>query len=110
MKYSENGSGGVCNEILAERERQIVVEGFTIDHDNAHDRQALILAAMAYCQSASVADDTSYLSHRPPNYWPWDIRWWKPKTNRRDLIRAAALIVAAIDRIDRGAPAQSEGK
>jgi len=30
--------------------------------------------------------------------------WWKPKGPRRDLIRAAALIVAEIERIDRRAP------
>jgi len=35
--------------------------------------------------------------------WPWADRWWKPKSVRHDLIRAAALIVAEIERLDRGA-------
>ena len=34
--------------------------------------------------------------------WPgWAWSWWKPKNRRHDLIRAAALIVAEIERIDR---------
>jgi len=33
--------------------------------------------------------------------WPWDPKWWKPKDRRRDLVRAAALIIAEIDRHDR---------
>ena len=31
----------------------------------------------------------------------WSKDWWKPKDKRRDLIRAAALIVAEIERLDR---------
>jgi len=30
----------------------------------------------------------------------WAREWWKPKDRRRDLIRAAALIVAEIERLD----------
>jgi hypothetical protein len=33
--------------------------------------------------------------------WPWADKDWKPKDRRRDLIRAAALIVAEIERLDR---------
>jgi len=33
--------------------------------------------------------------------WPWDSRGGSPKTRRHDLIRAGALIVAEIERIDR---------
>jgi hypothetical protein len=35
--------------------------------------------------------------------WPWDLKWWKPTTPRRDLVKAAALIVAEIERLDRAA-------
>jgi hypothetical protein len=34
-------------------------------------------------------------------YWPWEDKWWKPKDRRRDLVRAGALIVAEIERLDR---------
>lgn len=91
----------ICGEIYEERTRQIVVEGFTIQHDAEHDDPELILAAMAYCHAASALEDTSRVAHKPPTYWPLDANWWKPKNRRRDLIRAAALIVAAIDKGDR---------
>jgi hypothetical protein len=40
---------------------------------------------------------------RYEDLWPWHDDWWKPKDRRRDLIRAAALIVAEIERLDRAA-------
>ena len=38
-----------------------------------------------------------------PFGWPhtWDASWWKPKDRRRDLVRAGALIIAEIERLDR---------
>jgi hypothetical protein len=33
--------------------------------------------------------------------WPWDRKWWKPTDRRRDLVKAAALILAEIERLDR---------
>lgn len=92
----------VITEIAIERKRQTDAEGFDQSHDDDHGDGQLCLAAMAYCQSASTClADTSPLKARPPSYWPWDKIWWKPRSARRDLIRAAALIVAEIDRIDR---------
>ena len=96
------------DDIAAERLRQIGAEGWTFDHDDAHFRGELTLAAMAYCHSAATLsargrDDTSVLRGHPATYWPWDRRWWKPLTRRRDLVRAAALIVAEIERLDRAA-------
>ena len=38
-----------------------------------------------------------------PLGWPWEPSWWKPKGARRDLVRAAALCLAEIDRIKRRA-------
>jgi hypothetical protein len=38
---------------------------------------------------------------RPPQQWPWLSKWWKPKDRRRDLVRAAALVIAEIERLDR---------
>lgn len=34
-------------------------------------------------------------------HWPWSREWWKPKNPRRDLVKAGALIVAEIERLDR---------
>lgn len=41
----------------------------------------------------------------PDPFWPWQRKWWKPKDPRRDLVRAGALIIAEIERIDRAAVA-----
>lgn len=35
--------------------------------------------------------------------WPWDASWWKPNARRRNLVKAGALILAEIERIDRAA-------
>ncbi|HHG5326055.1 TPA: hypothetical protein ACPWPG_001447 [Pseudomonas aeruginosa] len=38
--------------------------------------------------------------------WPWDEQWWKPSTARRDMVKACALALAEIERLDRAAPAE----
>jgi len=37
----------------------------------------------------------------PPRGWPWAKSWWKPASLRRSLVKAAALLIAEIERIDR---------
>jgi len=94
------------NDVLAERARQRAVEGFGDDHDNAQKRGELASAAMAYIQAAAFAARTGVtdLSYCPaPYYWPWHRSWWKPTTHRRVLVKAGALILAEIERIDRAA-------
>jgi hypothetical protein len=36
-----------------------------------------------------------------PTTWPWSAQWWKPSDRRRDLVKAGALILAEIERLDR---------
>jgi hypothetical protein len=85
----------VAAEILAERRRQIEDEGFTPDRDDRYGRSGqLALAAAAY--AFHVAKEGA-----PTAYWPWHPDWWKPTTPRRDLVKAAALIIADIERMDR---------
>lgn len=99
-----NTHNSAVREIGFERKRQVASEGWDLSHDDAYCHGELVKAAMAYCQAASVPrDDTSVLANRLPSYWPWEAGAWKPKNRRRDLIRAAALIVAEIERIDRAA-------
>jgi hypothetical protein len=83
------------DDVVAERKRQIDVEGWTQDHDDAtHLPGVLALAACCYC----TADE----GDAPPVVWPWALKWWKPKDSRRNKVRAAALLIAEIERIDRG--------
>lgn len=81
-------------DVAAERRRQIEAEGWTPEHDDEHGRGEMALAASCYA------------GPRPPEgmcpgHWPWKAEWWKPKDRRSDLVRAAALLLAEIERLDR---------
>lgn len=99
----------VLDEIAAERRRQIEVEGFTPDHDAYHANGEIARAAACYAWLAGIPWDRSVriadvlCAREGTPQWPWEPSWWKPKDRRRDLIRAAALIVAEIERLDRAA-------
>ena len=90
----------VIKEIEAERRRQINDEGWTTENDDGHDGGEMAKAASCYALQAA-GDPRGYVIDEPPDIWPWSKRWWKPKSPRRDLVRAAALIVAEIERLDR---------
>jgi hypothetical protein len=88
-----------ARDVLAERQRQVTAEGWTPEHDDEHANGDLALAAAWYAASAGGvpwSDDV-------PSFWPWADQWWKPTTPRRDLVKARALIIAEIERIDRAA-------
>jgi len=83
--------------IAAERRRQIASEGWTAEHDDIHERNELLAAAIWYLDNACEYD----LGIRLPQ-WPWDEVDWKPNTDQvRQLAKAGALIAAEIDRIQR---------
>ena len=89
-------------DIVAERRRQIEQEGWTADHDDRHANGDLSDAAA--CYAATDRD----LRYGIPFGWPWSASRWKPKDRRRDLVRAGALIVAEIERLDRAAARDEE--
>lgn len=82
--------------VLAERQRQVLVEGWTAEHDDAHETGDLALAGACYAKCPG-ADP----GHLPLNDWPWGAEWWKPTGFRRDLVKGAALIIAEGERHDR---------
>ena len=94
--------------IAEERQRQIRKEGFDEDHDDSHDAGQLALAAACYaCNAATWAQrgkalKGNYAKYSEPGFrWPWRLKWWKPKSQIQDLVRAGALIAAEIDRLQR---------
>lgn len=87
-------------DVLAERRRQIETEGWTPEHDDLHSTQELAFAAACYA-TADAGDP-------PPAVWPWRLSWWKPTDRRRNLVKAAALILAEIERLDRSAASESQ--
>lgn len=99
-------------DVIAERRRQIEAEGWTPAHDDRHVNLSLAQAAACYVEHY-VSRAGVFFKHGEERYqiagvpyeWPesWAKEWWKPKTPRRDLVRAAALIIAEIERLDRAA-------
>lgn len=81
-------------DVAAERQRQITAEGWTPEHDDEHENGQLAAAAACYALFANMQVTT-------PAPWPWSLNWWKQSGQRRDLVKAGALILAEIERIDR---------
>lgn len=99
----------VIDEIAAERKRQIEVEGWSAQHDDEHTDGQMAAAAACYAMEAAINSGWPPVGVEveiptPEDCWPWDAKWWKPKTRRQDLVRAAALLIAEIERLDRAKP------
>ena len=90
-------------DVLAERQRQISTEGWTPEHDDEHGAGQLAAAAGCY----ALFSDAYPFAKQCPAEWPWDAAWWKPSDYRRDLVKAGALILAEIERLDRAAGAST---
>lgn len=107
-----------AQDVLAERERQKAVEGWTPEHDDEHADGSLAIVAACYAApmakhtKSDIADVSGGRGETPvwamrkfkvPKLWPasWHASWWKPKDYRSNLVRAGALILAEIERIDR---------
>ena len=91
----------VIEAVAAERRRQVESEGWSPAHDDTHRGNAMLHAAITYALAAASDRSPQRLSELARRWWPWSFEWWKPITPRRDLIKAAALIVAEIERLDR---------
>lgn len=91
--------------VWKERMRQISTEGFSRERDDGYVQGELASAAACYVLPKSKRRDVFVLSH-----WPWSAKWWKPSTDpRRNLVKAGALILAEIERLDRAADQQAGG-
>jgi hypothetical protein len=114
-----------------ERRRQIEKEGWTPEHDDDHVDGELSGAAACYApfgttykiperpskyaainmarEAASGGMDTlreamrihAEKNPRPPSRWPWEDVAWKPSSRKRNIEKAAALLAAEWERIDR---------
>lgn len=100
----------VLSEIGAERVRQVREKGCLPERDDRYGRGELAFAAATYAvlSAERVGADIgreregpSGWLHIPRLLWPWPFHMFKLKNRRRDLIKAAALLVAEIERLDR---------
>lgn len=91
-------------DVLAERQRQVTAEGWTAEGDDSYQNSELADAAACY---AIHAHNQGFST---PAHWPWSTTWWKQTNPRRDLVKAGALILAEIERIDRAAGIKVEAE
>lgn len=98
-------------DIATERRRQVEVEGWMPEHDDRHINGEMAKAAACYAvenremfggywAGGGRDPDDYFIPHRPRD-WPWHADRWKPSDRRRELVKAGALIVAEIERLDR---------
>jgi hypothetical protein len=101
-----------AQDVLAERQRQREVEGWTEAHDDEHDDEELARAAACYATPEWRRDYQRYFDRsenggrdatwRAPKGWPFDDGFKPtPHDRRRELVKAAALLLAEIERRDR---------
>lgn len=99
-------------DVAAERRRQIEAEGWTPERDDGHGDHSMAIAAACYALAdvrAALAVQTVHVD----DLWQWtgwSSSWFKPKDKRRNMIRAAALLLAEIERMDRHEPPNHENK
>jgi len=109
---SDPANTAALHDVIAERRRQVSEEGWDAAHDDEHAKGELGRAALNYLAAACIATLLGGKSYEgtPPLHrwggalgWPWHWSWWKPGIVRRMLVKAAALILAEIERLDRAA-------
>lgn len=89
--------------VATERARQIHEEGWKQEDDDLYSNDELPRAAaeyllIRYWRNILEDEDT------PPSVqWPWAHAYWKPTPHdrKRELVKAAALVLAEIERIER---------
>lgn len=82
----------VLRDVIAERQRQVSVKGWTPEHDDTYTCGELSGAAISYIEPMEAVF-----------YWPaeWHDDSFKPSDERRNLVKATALLLAEIERLDR---------
>jgi hypothetical protein len=90
-------TASVIAEIIIEREAQ-PGKGFTIVQDDLCTDGSIAAAASLYAHPAPPMYSDPRITH--PIGWPRE--WaYNPKDRRANLIRASAMLVAEIERLDR---------
>lgn len=105
----------ILQAITSERERQVSAESYTPTHDDEHTDESLAIAAACYASPREIRvearGDSSVWFTDP---WPWitghhrgepinlgTSSMKKGKSRERQLVIAAALIVAELERMAR---------
>lgn len=80
--------------VAAERARQVGELGWTADHDDMeHKDDELTMAAIAYAMRST---EGKFSDDEGLDIWPWD-DWGMKGHKRESLVKAAALLLAALE-------------
>jgi len=100
-------TSAAARDVLAERWRQIAEEGHHLEHDDAYPNGEIAAYAAFYAMPPAARDwpatETGYGETWGEAIVP--ANWSVPKVGdrRSELVKAGALILAEIERLDRGA-------
>lgn len=104
-------SDRIAAELTMERHRQRKQikdggEGVTLARDDSYTNGELAKAAAVYAAPIDHVFELkrvtgSIVTMLFQDIWPWTLHWLKRTNRRRDLVKAGALIIAEIERIDR---------
>lgn len=96
-----------ARDVLAERRRQVEQEGYDHEHDDAHPGGEIAAYAAFYAMPQAARDwpapETGYGATFGEAIVPADWKVPKEGDRRAELVKAGALILAEIERIDRAA-------
>ena len=91
-----------ARDVISERQRQITAKSFSAQRDDGYLSRQLADAAAHYALKAGGWNGI--------DTWPWPKDTFKLDTPRRMLVKAGALILAEIERLDRAAIAAQQGE
>lgn len=102
-------------DVMNECDRQWNEKGYTDAHDDEVNKGGeLVWAAACYAVAGGAPNPASCvigMNNIPHALWPWALESFNPKDRRTDLVRAAALLVREIERMDRASEkAQQQGE
>jgi len=103
---TESTPAAIIDEIHNERIRQIFEEGYSAEHDDAHryGEMAVQAAFLAVDDTHAYVDDNTPTNSGPGGGESWGLAKKHRGNRRRQLVVAAALLVAEIQRLERLEP------
>lgn len=93
----------VYDEIREERAHQVEL-GYDAEHDDQHCQGQLCAAAAVYADAASSLEcgiESTDVMHNLEYRWPFDDGFRVFSSSRTYMLKAAAMLVAEIERYDR---------
>ena len=78
--------------VKEEREKQIHKHGYTTARDRHHPNKAVLYGALAYLNSVIYSPNIGIED------WPFEEESFKPEGDIKNLVKAAAMIIAEIDK------------